>query len=259
MAQRDHARVVLAYAFYGACAQTHHHARETILAAQLGAPEEHVLAVGHTGRGRKVEIAVSLPLDHLNQDRHPLIVVQEAALLAVKQDIRVVDAGVNARDGLRQRSEVLIRGTLIRAEYALIHAGERKLEIVLQQAGRTYDQRLTVHGCQQLPQFLLYCLGEPALAVGSLNQRVVVPDFVDGFVLLIQEADEIVGLQEVVAHICADEVGLGDGQADGIAPVGEPGNGLVEDAPGKHEAGRLAADLAPTDAVVANPMQVIQR
>ena len=98
-----------------------------------------------------------------------------------------------------------------------------------------------------------------ALRIGRSGLRVVALDFVDGFVFLVQVVDQVVGLHKLIAHIGADEVSLRDGQADGIAAIGEPGEGLLEDRPGQHKSCRLAADLAPAHAVVADPMQILQR
>ena len=125
VAQRHHTGIVLAHALDRARAQPDHHAGEAVLAAQLRIPDEWVAAVGHAGRGREVQVAVALALHHLQQDRHPLVEVEDLLLLAIQQHVRIVDARIHARDGFQERSEVVFERALVGAEDALVHAGER--------------------------------------------------------------------------------------------------------------------------------------
>jgi len=52
---------------------------------------------------------IRLPLHDLQQDRHTLVVIEQAHAAAVRQRVGIVDAGVDAANGGGERAQVLAR------------------------------------------------------------------------------------------------------------------------------------------------------
>jgi len=134
MGEGDHARVVVGDAIHRPRAQPGHHAQQAVLAADARTPAEGVAAEAHAGHRREVVAAVALAFHLLDQDGHALVEVEQAGLGAVDQRVRVERAGVDAQHGLRRVAQVFLQRALVGQEVAVVLAGERCVEAVLQQA-----------------------------------------------------------------------------------------------------------------------------
>jgi hypothetical protein len=75
--------------------------------------------------------------------------IEQPSLAAVLDRVRCEDACVYFHDGVRKGLDLLLLGPLIRHEDALVLAGERRADAVLEKAGRPDDERSVsevVHG-----------------------------------------------------------------------------------------------------------------
>jgi len=75
---------------------------------------------------------ISVAFDHLDQQRHALVVILQSLAAAVKQRVWVEHRGVDAGDGAGQRFKVLRQVTLIGAEYAFVFSSERGTEVIFE-------------------------------------------------------------------------------------------------------------------------------
>jgi len=191
----------------------------------------------------------------LDDDGHAFVVVDQAHLATVEQRIGVEHAGVDLGDRPLQIGQILLWRALVGAEDALVFAGKGGVDVVLQQAGGAHDQRRLVHPDQQLRQFRDDALGETPLRETLGQVLIVGDDLLRRLVFLVQMVQQAVDLQKFIEHIRADEEGLGDQQPLGL-PADRLGLGAVQDLPGQHHAGGLAADLAPADAMAADVVQI---
>ena len=98
-------------------------------------------------------------------------------------------------------------------------------------------------------------VGEVPLGEALRQGLVVVDDLLRRLVLLVQLAQQPVELKEIVEDVGADEERLRDRQMLRQVRVGDLRR-AVQDLPGEHQAGGLAADLAAADAPPADFVQV---
>ncbi len=203
-------------------------------------------------------LAEALPHHPLDQDRHALVVVDQILLLAVDHRVGGEQAGVDLLDRAGQGLEVGGGGALVGAEEAVILAGEGDAEVVLQQGGGAHDQRRVAHLLQDQAQPVAEGLGDATHHVLAQDPRVLLLDLLVGHVLEVDRVTEVVGLEELIEHVAAQEVGVGHphhiSEVDGVVLVG-----AVEDRLGQHHPPGLAADLAPADAAPVDRLEVTGR
>ncbi len=189
---------------------------------------------------------VRLTLHFLQQDRHALIVIEQPHAPTIQQGIWVVYTGIDATNGQGECSQVFLWGGLVGAKETLILARKRHAEVVFQQAGRTDDQWALAHLAQNLAQARCDPRRQLSLRVRLFDRRIISYDLLGWLVLLIQVFD-VVERQEVIEHVCADEVGARD-----LNLVGQVRCGRLQHFPGQQHTCRFAADLAGADATGLN-------
>ena len=139
--QRHHAREV-ADAVHRVRAQAEHEAEQAVLARMRAIPAVVVARERHARHGGEEVAAVPRPDDRLDHDGHALVVIDQVVPAAVGDRVRAEHAGVDLGDGGQQARAAAPRASpWFGEEQALVDAGERRAEAVLEQAGGAHDQR----------------------------------------------------------------------------------------------------------------------
>ena len=164
--------------------------------------------------------------------------------------------GERARvDGLHRGEEglePLLGRALVRAEDALVLAGEGVPEAVLEQAARAHDDRGLPVRLQHRHHLPDHELREGALHDGRARPRGAVEER-RAPPLLVPRAPEAVAHQVRVEDVGADEPGV-----VGLEPAAPARVGPLQDRPGEQHPGRLAAHQPGADHVPADREQVLQ-
>ena len=192
MAERHQAGVIIAHPVHRARAQPPHQAHKAVFAADLRRPAVQVAAESHPGGVRQIVLPKALALNHLDQDRHALVVILQALGAPVEQGIWVENAGIDADDRLGQARQVFSRRVLVWAEVAFVFPGKRGAEVIFQQAGRAHDQWFASDQLEQAAQ-LFHELGRKLARQEILLQLGVFgADLLFGFVFLVAPVHELV-------------------------------------------------------------------
>ncbi len=125
MAERDQSRVIASHGVDGPSPQSPNHPQESCHAINARAPAELIARESNAGGIGQV-IAIVLAAHHLlDQNGHPLIVINQPHAAPIEQNVWTVHAGVDLADGRNQFAQVFLWGPLVGAKIALVFAGKR--------------------------------------------------------------------------------------------------------------------------------------
>ncbi len=208
-------------------------------------PAVEVTAESHACASGKQILPEALPLHHLEEDAHPFVVILQPLGAPVEQSVGIQGGGIHQGDGAGEGFQVFARGGLVGDKNTLVFPGEGSAEVILQQAGRAYDERAFSHGSEELFQFLEDVRGKTSFFVFLLDLLELAAHCIFIFVFLVVPVHQVVERHEGVHFIRADEEGFRRFQtAEQI-----PGRILFQHPVRQQHPGRLATDLAASDLV----------
>ena len=205
----------------------------------------------------RVEVAPARRARHAHdQQRHLLVLVEQAAALAVAQRLLGQGAGIDLAHGIEQVGEPLLARPLIDAEHAVVLAGEGVAIAVFQPRTGTHDEgplaEVIEHGLELAQRRRGEAPGEDAgagalLAIQPLQETI-------RLALAPAHPPQAVVHEEGVEHLGADIERVVRFQAREQRRRVAPHHGAR-----KQHAGRLAADGANADHARAHGEQVVER
>ena len=89
MAEGNETRIIVADAVNGARSQPPDQAHEAVLSAELRRPAVQIAAESNPGTMWHQIFTVLLPFDHLDEQRHPFVVIQQPFGTPVEQSVGV--------------------------------------------------------------------------------------------------------------------------------------------------------------------------
>ena len=185
VAQADHARVVVGHPLDRACAQAGDDAHESLFTLEPRRPQEGVTAKAYARQGWEEVTLVFAAFDLLQDDRHALVVVDQAHLASIEQRVGAEDAGVDLRGRPHQVAQVLLARALVGTEDAFIFPCKGRADVVLQQAGGAHDQRCVAHVVEQAVELRDHAVGETTVGEALRQGRVVLDDLLRRLVFLV--------------------------------------------------------------------------
>ena len=185
LAGGDEDRVVVADPVDGARPEPRNEPDEAVLAPDPRRPAELVVREGDAGERREKVPPDARADDLLDHDPHLLVDVEETALGAVLDRVGAEDRGVDLGNGVHERRETLLLRTLVREEEALVLAGERGPDAVLEEARAADDDRPLLEVVEGDGQTLQDLRGEVAVLEDLDDVRVLSPHLVDLEVLAV--------------------------------------------------------------------------
>ena len=251
--QTDEPGVIVRLAVHGAGAHAEHQTQHALVFRAGVVPADvEVFRMADARDVRVVILAVAVAGDAHDEQRHLLVAVEQVAVGAVLDGVDVHGAGVHGAHGLLEHGVALLQGTLVCTEHAVVFAGERVAEAVLQQGAGAHDDRRLAEVFEHGEKLLLDARRERAVQQLLLDLRRDL-QIVAHLVHLGAQSPAVVVDKVGVKHVRADVIGVV--RLDALFK--EFGVGIAQDVARQQHAGGLAADAAGADLPVFDVDEIL--
>jgi len=251
--ERHHAGVVVVHAVHGAGAEAVDQPEHAGLRIDFGAPDEGIVGKADAGEVRIEGAALQFARHAHDQQGHLFVALQQAMAFAVGQRLAAHAAGVDGADRVEERPQAFLERALVRAEHAVVLAGEGIAVGVLQQGAGAHD-----HGI--LPEIIQHLFEQRNL----VGRELAVEDAFLRFVHAVEEGIRRMLFFADFPEAVADQEAVEDVGADVERVVGlelraQLGAFALGDLARHEHAHRLAADEPGAEHAPAHLQHVFQR